>query len=499
MDGPEEIRISDDDAGPSSRDFLNVFPKVALPMFLALSDQSIVATALPAIAGSLGAVEQVSLVVIGYLIAATVAAPVYGRLGDAFGRRRMLLGALAIFTAASALCLFSVNLAMLVVGRVLQGLGGGGLMALSQALIGETVAPRARARYQGYLASVGVTSNALGPVLGGLLTEHFGWRSIFLFPLPLCVLAFWLIRRLPKRASRAGDFAFDYVGLLLFACFVVSMLVLFQQVQRFDPRGLPLVLGLLAVAVVSFLLLVRVERRLPSPLLPVDLFRDPTIWRANGMAACHGAILVSLLTFVPIYLRVVHELSAGQTGLLLVPMTVGIGIGSIITGQIVSRTGRTAVLPSWGLALVAIGLCMIAFFAPRFRPADLSASLGLMALFLGTVMSVVQVTVQMAAGREKIGAAAASVQYARSMGAALGTAAVAAVLFASLSWTAPEAGRLFGEVLQHGAAVLAELSAERSAMIQAEFAQSFRAAFLAIAGFAALGGFFVWTLPVRRI
>ena len=561
MDGPEEIRISDDDAGPSSRDFLNVFPKVALPMFLALSDQSIVATALPAIAGSLGAVEQVSLVVIGYLIAATVAAPVYGRLGDAFGRRRMLLGALAIFTAASALCLFSVNLAMLVVGRVLQGLGGGGLMALSQALIGETVAPRARARYQGYLASVGVTSNALGPVLGGeqgdyadsaltmrvgtprlglvlgatnlsdsignrfalgtpfvtgrsqitqsnlsrssllggLLTEHFGWRSTFLFPLPLCVLAFWLIRRLPKRASRAGDFAFDYVGLLLFACFVVSMLVLFQQVQRFDPRGLPLVLGLLAVAVVSFLLLVRVERRLPSPLLPVDLFRDPTIWRANGMAACHGAILVSLLTFVPIYLRVVHELSAGQTGLLLVPMTVGIGIGSIITGQIVSRTGRTAVLPSWGLALVAIGLCMIAFFAPRFRPADLSASLGLMALFLGTVMSVVQVTVQMAAGREKIGAAAASVQYARSMGAALGTAAVAAVLFASLSWTAPEAGRLFGEVLQHGAAVLAELSAERSAMIQAEFAQSFRAAFLAIAGFAALGGLFVWTLPVRRI
>ena len=139
-------------------------------MFLALADQSIVATALPAIAGSLGAVQQISLVVIGYLIAATVAAPVYGRLGDMFGRRRLLLCALGIFMAASLLCAASTSLTMLVAGRVLQGLGGGGLMALSQALIGESVAPRDRARYQGYLAGVGVTSNAFGPVMGGLLT-----------------------------------------------------------------------------------------------------------------------------------------------------------------------------------------------------------------------------------------------------------------------------------------------------------------------------------------
>jgi predicted MFS family arabinose efflux permease len=308
-----------------------------------------------------------------------------------------------------------------------------------------------------------------------------------------------MIWQLPRRTGRTGTFAFDYAGLLLFACFVVSMLALLQRIQQFDPAELPLTLGLLGAAALSFLLLVRVERRLPSPLLPVDLFRDPTIWRANGMAACHGAILVSLLTFVPIYLRVVHQVSAGQTGLMLVPMTVGIGIGSIVTGQIVSRTGHMAILPSCGLALAMTGLVLVAVFAPRFSPAELAGSLGLLALFMGTVMAVVQIAVQLAAGRARIGAAAASVQYARSMGAALGTAAVAAVLFASLSWTSPEAGRLFGAVLQQGADVLAALPADRSAMIQAQFAGAFRAAFLLIAGFAALGGVFVWTLPVRRI
>jgi len=479
--------------------FLSVFPKVALPMFLALSDQSIVATALPEIAGALGAVEQMSLVVIGYLIATTVAAPVYGLLGDIFGRRRLLLVALAIFMGAAILCAFAINLPMLVASRVLQGMGGGGLMALSQALLSETVAPRDRARYQGYFASIGVTSNGLGPVLGGILTEHFGWRSIFIFTLPLCLLAFYMIWRLPKRPASAAIPRFDYMGLLLFSCFVISMLFLLQLVQQFDFSLWPQTLALLVVSAISLLLLVFVEHRRPLPLIPVDLFRDATIWRANAMAACHGGILISLLTFVPIYLRVVHEASASETGLLIVPMTVGIGIGSMITGQIVSRTGRTAVMPSWGLALVVIGLITIAFYAPRFRPLELSGSLGLMALFLGTVMSVVQVTVQMAAGGAKLGAAAAAVQYSRSLGAALGTALVAAVLFATLATADPQAGQLFREVLEHGTAVLDALPPDRSAIIQAEFSQSFRAAFLAIAAIAAAATVLVWTLPLRRI
>lgn len=479
--------------------FLDIFPKVSLPMFLALSDQSIVATALPTIAGSLDAAGQISLVVIGYLVAATVSAPAYGRLGDSFGRRRLLLFALGIFMAASMVCMAAPSLPVLVAGRVLQGVGGGGLMALSQALLGEALEPRERARYQGYFATVGVTSNALGPVLGGLLTEHFGWRSIFLFQLPVSLLALWVIARLPRRAPEGEPFRFDYAGLVLFAVFVVSTLYLLQLVQRVALDSLPLMALLLAVSATSLFLLVSVERRRALPLLPLDLLRDPTVWRANALAGCHGAILISLLSFVPIFLRVAHGTSAAATGLLLVPMTVGIGVGSFITGQMVSRTGRTAVFPSWGLLCVATGLAAIALCLEQLAAGEVSAALGVMALFLGTIMSVVQVTVQMAAGRARLGAAAAAVQYSRTLGAAFGTALVAAVLFATLARVDPEAGRLFGIVLQEGPGALDQLAPERAGQAREAFAQAFRAGFLTIAGFAVLASLFVWTLPLRRI
>src|SRR5256886_11094726 len=181
-----------DDAAPkpsSGQLFLTVFPSIMVPMFLAVIDQTIVATALPAIAASLGGVERVSWVVISYLVASTVAAPVCGQLGDVFGRRRLMFVALPIFLAASLFCAFATSIEMLTLGRVLQGLGGGGLMTLSQALIGETVPPRERGRYQGYLAAVVVSSNTFGPVAGGYLTQQFGRRSIFLINLPLGIVA----------------------------------------------------------------------------------------------------------------------------------------------------------------------------------------------------------------------------------------------------------------------------------------------------------------------
>jgi multidrug resistance protein len=168
-----------------------------LPMFLAVVDQTIVATALPAIAAGTGAVERVSWIVVAYLIAATIAAPIYGRLGDAFGRRKLMFVALAVFIVASVLCAAAPTIEMLTFARVLQGLGGGGLMTLSQALIGESIPPRERARYQGYLAAIAVTANSFGPVAGGYLTEHFGWPSIFLVNVPIGIGAVALTWRLP--------------------------------------------------------------------------------------------------------------------------------------------------------------------------------------------------------------------------------------------------------------------------------------------------------------
>ena len=184
-----------------------------LPMFLAVVDQTIVATALPAIAASLGSVERVSWVVVAYLVAGTIAAPVYGQLRDVYGGKRMMFVALGIFLGrVAAVRRRAVSIEMLAVARILQGLGGGGLMTLSQALIGETVPPRERARYQGYLAGVMVTSSTFGPVVGGLLTQHFGWRSVFLVNLPLGLIAVLLTLRLEPRAVRDQPWTFDAHG-----------------------------------------------------------------------------------------------------------------------------------------------------------------------------------------------------------------------------------------------------------------------------------------------
>src|SRR5216683_8079701 len=194
---------------PTRPTFFAIFPSIMLPMFLAVVDQTIVATALPAIAADTGNVARASWIVVSYLIASTIAAPIYGRLGDAFGRRRLMFGALFIFIMASLFCAASPTIELLALARVVQGLGGGGLMTLSQALIGEVVPPRERARYQGYLATVGISANAFGPVAGGFLAEHLGWQSIFLINLPLGLFAALLTLRLPSHPKPAGRWQID--------------------------------------------------------------------------------------------------------------------------------------------------------------------------------------------------------------------------------------------------------------------------------------------------
>lgn len=470
-----------------------------LPMFLAVGDQTIVATALPAIAASLGSVERVSWVVVGYLIASTIAAPIYGQLRDVFGGRRMMFLALGWFLVASLLCAASVSVEMLTLARVLQGLGGGGLMTLTQSLIGEAVPPRERARYQGYLAAVMVTSSTFGPVAGGFLTEHFGWRSVFLVNLPLVLIALLLATRLPSRNNNPAKWSFDGPGLFWFVAFVVPLLLALEMGQRMSLYALPAMLFLLSIAVVAAVLLVRRERSAEQPLLPVGLLSQPTIWRSDALAACHGAVLVSLVTFLPIYLRVQQGTSASETGMMLLPMMFGIGAGSMTTGRVVSRTGRTAIFPSIGLSVATLSLLVLALGIGSFSRVGLGIFLFLQGLFMGTVMGVVQVTVQSAAPAASLGRAAASVQLSRSIGAAIGTATVGAILFATLAISDPQAAGLFADLLRHGTKALGGLEVSRLAVLQNDLGRAFRAAFLTMAAFAAIGAVLAWSIPNRRL
>jgi len=490
----------DVDPKPSTgRLFLTVFPSIMLPMFLAVVDQTIVATALPAIAASLGGVERISWIVVAYLVATTVAAPVYGQLRDVYSGRLMLIVALSIFIAASIFCAFATSIEMLAAGRILQGLGGGGLMTLSQALIGETIPPRERARCQGYLAAVMVTSSTFGPVAGGYLTQHFGWRSIFMVNLPLGLIALLSSLRLPSRPFRDQPWTFDTLGLVLLVVFIAPALLALDQLRSGQPGVLPVFVVMLALALAALVALIRHERRVAFPLLPIQLLRQPAIWRSDALAACHGATLVSLLTFLPLWMRVGQGRSAAQTGLMLLPMVFGIGAGSMLTGRIVSLTGRTTIFPSIALIFLTLGQIAFALWSGALGPRMLGAFLFMQGLFMGTVMGVVQVIVQNAAGNASLGAAAASVQLSRSIGAAVGTALVGTVLFATLAAGDAETARLFASLIQRGPDVLAALPADRQALVRTEIAHAFRAAFLAVSVFAAAGMVIAWTIPARRI
>ncbi|MBV8763510.1 MAG: MFS transporter [Hyphomicrobiales bacterium] len=486
-------------ASSTTRHFFTIFPSIMLPMFLAVADQTIVATALPAIAGSLGNVEQISWVVISYLVAATIAAPVYGRFGDAFGRRRVMYVGLAIFICASLFCALASSVVLLSLARLLQGLGGGGLMTSSQALIGETIPPRERGRYQGYLAAVVVSSSTFGPVAGGYLTQHFGWQSVFLVNLPIGVVAGLLMLRLPARKHSDEKWLFDAKGLALFVLFVGPTLLAIELSQRFDAALAPELIGLLVCAVGALILLIRQERRAASPLLPVSLLSKPAIWRSDALAACHGAALVSLITFLPLYLRVVRNASASESGLLLLPLTAGIGFGSLVTGRLVTKTGRTFVFPSFGLVISLAAIVTLALASPFLSPPQISGLLGVNALFMGTVMGVVNVTVQSAAGPKMLGAAAGSVQFSRSVGASIGTALVGAVLFISLAVTDREAASLLGQMVERGPEVLASFAASHRTVVEQEIAHAFRAAFLTVALFTSCALVLAWTNPARRI
>jgi len=257
--------------------------------------------------------------------------------------------------------------------------------------------------------------------------------------------------------------------------------------------------GLAVVAFAALLLLVRQERRAASPLLPLELLRNSAIWRCDLMAVCHGATLVSLITFMPLFYRIEHGASASRIGLLLLPLTIGIGIGSITTGRLVGRTGRSAIFPSVGLTVVALLLLGASVFTTTLGAVPTALLFGLCSLFMGSVMGVVQLTVQMSSGKGLLGSGAATVQFSRSLGAAFGTAIVSTVLFLSLSASGPETGDAFVRVVQQGASALDNLPPQALAEIGDAFGQAFSRLFLCTAIFAGIGAAAAWTLPLRRI
>jgi len=411
-------------------EFRRVFGGVMVAMFLASIDQTILATALPAIGSALDGSAHLSWVVIAYLIATTVTAPLYGHLGDRFGRRRMLLAALALFTFASVLCAAAPTLVALVGTRALQGMGAGGLMALSQALIGEHIPPRERPRYQGYFASVFATSSTLGPVLGGYLTEHLSWRAVFAINLPIGALAAYLALRLPPSApSATARFRPDVPGALLFAVAASALLLALTSASERHAWTSWSMFALLGAAVAGSAALLWWERRASDPVIPLRLLAMPAIMRSNAMVFCFAATLFGALLYLPLFLQRGRGFGIGESGLLLLPITLSIAVASTTTGALITATRRLTLFPVIGLALSSAAFAVLAATvgdAPTWLVLALTIAA---ALGLGAVMPVSQIIVQDSAGREALGSATASLAVSRSIGGAFGAGLAGTLLF----------------------------------------------------------------------
>lgn len=456
----------------STARFLQLFSAVMVPMFLAVADQTLLATATPRIAQELGGLRDTTWIALGYMISVTVTAPLYGRLGDRYGRRDMLLLAMALFGAGSLGCGLAQSMIQLVGSRVLQGLGGGGLIVLSQALVGELVPPRQRGRFQGYFATNYSLGSIGGPIIGGMVVQHASWRWLFLANLPLCLLAAWRVRRLPQMHALQAPPLTDAVGAVLFALATTDTLIWVSfaghRFAWFSATSCLLVLA----SVAMWGLLARRELRLADPFLPVELLRDPGIRGTAFTVVCFGASMFSLVFFLPIFLQLAHRREAGESGLLLLPVTIGVVIGATITGRLTTRFGRPALMPLVGLCVSGAALLGMALLPLQ---GTLLSVLGLFCgIGLGTVMPSAQIVVQWIAGRERLGAATAIVTLSRATGAALGTATFGAVVFALL----PGMG-----AAQLDAAAPAGAAAGTSAAV----AFAFRVAFAGAAGVCFLG------------
>ncbi|MCA3274140.1 MAG: MFS transporter [Roseomonas sp.] len=480
--------------------FLRGFPAIALVIFLSAVDQTIVATALADIAADMGGIEKVSWILIAYLVAATCAAPVFGQLGDFFGRRRLLFVALAIFFVGCAGCALAPNLPSLVMARVIQGFGGGALLTLTQALIGETVPPRERGKFQAWIAGAYGFASAFGPVAGGFITQAFGWRWIFWFLLPLPLVCAYIARRLPDIVpDHAGRrWRFDWLGLALFVLTMGAALVALDRARRFDAAYLPLIIGLVAMALFAGVALLSVERRQPDPLLPLPLFAEASIWRLLMLSILVVAAQVGLISFLPLWLQVVRGLEPAIAGLVLLPIAIGSSFGAFFSGKMVARTGHAMLWPSIGLPVAAAMWSLLAFFAPAMPLWLMLALLGVATFGSGTSYPVVQTTVQAAAGQGRLGIAAAGVAFSRNFGAALGAAVAAAAIFGAMALFTPALTEGFAALVSDLGGLGARLGGDGVAQLRAALAEPFRGLFIIAAVLVGAASVMAWRVPLRR-
>ena len=407
------------------------FAAIVLAMLPAVLDQTILATGLPVVARDLGALSDVSWVVTAYVVSAAATTPLWGKLGDRHGRKRLLQVALAVFVSASALCAAAQDITQLVMLRAVQGMAAGGLMTLAMAAVGDIVAPRERGRYQGYIATTFAVATIVGPLLGGLLVEQASWRWVFLVNLPIGVTALALLAlRLPASEADSTAQPLDALGAAFLAGATSAfMLACIWGGNRYAWGSAPIA-GLIAATVLLAGLLVLRERRAADPIVPMHLLRSRPVAVASSALFLGTAALFSITVFVPLFLQTTTGASPTEAGLLLVPAMLGITVSTTLSGRRIARTGRYKRFPVAGLALMTGALGLLAAVAAEASQVWTGVALAVFGLGFGMVTQVLVVAVQNHVERRELGVATATTGFFRALGGAAGAAVLGAVFAA---------------------------------------------------------------------